>query len=87
MSQITVSFVKDWLDKQRNAGTRVIRELEKWVQAEAGVSKSIKQEPDAGEVPVDAPRQLADSIGSGVPIKYSPELATIPPPGWSGWLE
>ena len=38
MSQITISFMKDWLDKQRNDGVRVIREIEKWVQNEEGVS-------------------------------------------------
>ena len=38
MSQITVSFVREWIDKQRENGVRVIRQLEKWVASEEGVS-------------------------------------------------
>ena len=38
MSLITVSFVREWIDKQRENGVRVIRQLEKWVASEEGVS-------------------------------------------------
>ena len=38
MSQITVSFKRDWLDEQREKGVRVIRQLEKWVATEEGVA-------------------------------------------------
>ena len=38
MSQITVSFVQEWIDTQRKNGVRVIRQLEKWISSEEGVS-------------------------------------------------
>ena len=38
MSQITVSFKRDWIDNQREKGVRVIRQLEKWVATEEGVT-------------------------------------------------
>ena len=38
MSQITVSFKRDWLDEQCEKGVRVIRQLEKWVATEEGVA-------------------------------------------------
>ena len=31
MSQIVVTFKKDWIDQQREKGVRVIRQLEKWL--------------------------------------------------------
>ena len=37
MSQITVSFVREWIDKQRENGVRVIRQLEKWMATEKGI--------------------------------------------------
>ena len=33
MSQITVSFVQEWIDAKRKEGVRVIRQLEKWIAA------------------------------------------------------
>ena len=38
MSQIVVTFKKDWIDQQRAKGVRVIRQLEKWLATVDGVS-------------------------------------------------
>ena len=38
MSQIVVTFKKDWIDGQREKGVRVIRQLEKWLASVEGVS-------------------------------------------------
>lgn len=37
MSQMTITFEREWLDKRRSEGVRVVRTLEKWVAAEEGV--------------------------------------------------
>ena len=38
MSQIVVTFKKDWIDLQRERGVRVIRQLEKWLATVEGVT-------------------------------------------------
>ena len=38
MSQIIVTFVKEWVDQQRAKGVRVIRQLEKWLASVKDVS-------------------------------------------------
>ena len=38
MSQIVVTFKKDWIDQQRQKGVRVIRQLEKWLASVEGVT-------------------------------------------------
>jgi SpoVK/Ycf46/Vps4 family AAA+-type ATPase len=38
MSKIVVTFEKDWLDRMRKDGVRVIRLLEKWIAGEEGIS-------------------------------------------------
>ena len=38
MSQIVVTFEKDWIDQQRAKGVRVIRQLEKWLGSIEGVA-------------------------------------------------
>ena len=37
MSQMTITFEREWLDKRRSEGVRVVRTLEKWVATEEGV--------------------------------------------------
>ena len=38
MSLMTISFVSEWIDAQRKQGVRVIRQIEKWIATEEGVS-------------------------------------------------
>ena len=38
VSQIVVTFEKDWIDQQREKGVRVIRQLEKWLATVEGVT-------------------------------------------------
>ena len=57
MSQITISFVPSWLEEQRTSGTRVVRQLEKWVAAletvtlktSSGSSLTVELQPAARE--------------------------------------
>ena len=96
MSQIVVTFNKEWVDGQREKGVRVIRQLEKWLASVEGVSlKSSSGTRLTVEVQTAGRERflkgfaehMMDSFGEGDPwahVTFSGDLAGLDVPHGGG---